>query len=100
MSPPPRDARRSGEPIDIGHGVTIQFVRSPGAEAAGIEDTHPSAKDGTPCMNWIPFAGREHGCDLTGWKVESEEPLTLSPSLLCRICGHHGFIRNGQWVPA
>ncbi len=32
-----------------------------------------------------------------GWELVSLEPLTLSPSLLCRACGHHGFIRNGRW---
>ena len=34
------------------------------------------------------------------WQVESWEPLTLSPSILCRETGDHGFIRGGQWVPA
>lgn len=34
------------------------------------------------------------------WKMEKADPLTLSPSILCQICGHHGFIQNGQWVPA
>lgn len=38
------------------------------------------------------------------WKVESWEPLTLSPSLLCTVekggCGDHGFIRGGLWVVA
>ena len=33
------------------------------------------------------------------WTVESWEPLTLSPSLLCK-CGDHGFIRAGAWVKA
>ena len=33
------------------------------------------------------------------WKVESWEPLTCSPSLLCG-CGDHGFIRGGKWVRA
>lgn len=33
------------------------------------------------------------------WQLESIEPLTISPSLLCP-CGHHGFIRQGRWVPA
>lgn len=33
------------------------------------------------------------------WQVESWEPLTLSPSLLCH-CGDHGFIREGKWVLA
>jgi hypothetical protein len=34
------------------------------------------------------------------WAVESWEPLTLSPSLLCRICGDHGWIKEGKWVRA
>jgi hypothetical protein len=34
------------------------------------------------------------------WTVESWSPLTLSPSILCRLCGDHGFIRAGKWVPA
>lgn len=33
------------------------------------------------------------------WQVESWDPLTLSPSLLCH-CGDHGFIKQGRWVPA
>jgi hypothetical protein len=33
------------------------------------------------------------------WQVESWEPLTLSPSILCH-CGDHGYIRNGCWVSA
>jgi hypothetical protein len=31
------------------------------------------------------------------WQVESWDPLTLSPSLLCH-CGDHGFIVEGRWV--
>lgn len=33
------------------------------------------------------------------WQVESWEPLTISPSVLCS-CGDHGFIRDGRWLPA
>ena len=33
------------------------------------------------------------------WQVESRDPVTIAPSLLCP-CGHHGFIRDGKWVPA
>jgi len=32
------------------------------------------------------------------WSVDKWEPLTLSPSLLCTICGDHGFVREGKWV--
>jgi hypothetical protein len=29
-----------------------------------------------------------------------EGSLTVAPSLACRSCPSHGFIRNGIWVPA
>lgn len=35
-----------------------------------------------------------------GWTVTCWEPLTVTPSLLCRDCGTHGFITAGAWVPA
>lgn len=34
------------------------------------------------------------------WKVEQEEPLTISPSVLCKPCGCHGFIQEGRWKSA
>jgi hypothetical protein len=65
-------------------------------ETVGVEYEHPDGKGGK-CLGWINFKGR--GFD-DGWEVISEMPLTLAPSLLCRACGHHGFIRDGKWVPA
>jgi hypothetical protein len=34
------------------------------------------------------------------WAVESWDPLTISPSVLCKLCNDHGFIRGGRWVRA
>jgi hypothetical protein len=34
------------------------------------------------------------------WTVEQEEPLTVFPSIKCRRCGLHGWIRNGKWEVA
>lgn len=34
------------------------------------------------------------------WQVQSEDPLTIHPSILCKTCGLHGFIQQGRWVPA
>lgn len=46
----------------------------------------------------VGFTGRfDHP---TTWELISEDPLTLSPSIACGQCGHHGFIRDGRWVPA
>lgn len=35
-----------------------------------------------------------------GWVVVQTQPLTLSPSILCRVCQFHGHICEGKWVPA
>lgn len=65
-----------------------------------IHDYHKD-KEGEWCVGYVPFdvaseirTGGDH------WTIESWDPLTLSPSLLCRTCGNHGFIRRGVWVPA
>jgi hypothetical protein len=86
--------------IDIGHGVSIELRRMPGEDRpAGVAYKHPNGKGGE-CEGWAPFNGYPGGRDNEGWDVQSVEPLTISPSLLCRACQHHGFIREGKWVPA
>lgn len=61
--------------------------------------------DGSECAGGITFntpRGRalaERSPGRATWDVQSWEPLTLSPSLLCS-CGDHGFIREGRWVRA
>lgn len=32
-----------------------------------------------------------------GHRIESTNPITISPSVACSDCGLHGFIRNGTW---
>ena len=99
---------------DIGGGHFIEFVshKHPDGsthEAAGLLDFHP-AKDGVshltgpdaldPSTLWC--GGVVFWCEVanrTTWTLESMDPLTLSPSLLC-VCGDHGFIREGGWVDA
>lgn len=75
--------------------------------------------DGTLCEGGIQFDGewqrRVHAINTeharregkpppayVAWTVESWEPLTVSPSLLCRApgCSDHGFIRQGRWQRA
>lgn len=34
------------------------------------------------------------------WTITSNHPLTVTPSLHWTDCGCHGFIANGEWVPA
>lgn len=88
--------------IDIGHGVTIFFTEYNGVTIGLIEEhDSPSGR----CSGSVFFRGRPGVLppDLGGhpnWDVLSMEPLTLSPSIQCRTCGHHGFIREGRWVPS
>lgn len=61
-----------------------------------LEVHNPASDIGKPHgLGWIDItSGRRH-------RVESRDPLTLAPSILCaQGCGFHGFVRDGHWVPA
>lgn len=117
---PEEEVLPSGTPLDLGHGVLAwfscwapdrdinpQYDGIPDIPKCGLIYRHPAPNNPERprgyCMGAINF-------DLPGvrqifggrplWQVLSWEPLTLSPSLLCKGCGHHGFIREGKWVPA
>jgi hypothetical protein len=83
--------------VDIGHGVSIELRCIRGEDVpCGVAYQHPDGKGGV-CEGWAPFKSAKQE---SGWDVQSFYPLTISPSLLCRACQHHGFIREGKWVPA
>lgn len=89
--------------ISLGEGHSYSRYVDEDGTWVGIIDHHLKP-DGTPCgggsilfdipanMEWHPAAPK--------WTLVSEQPLHLEPSLLCRICGDHGFIRNGKWEKA
>lgn len=92
---PPEDA------IDIGPGHRIKYNDYEG-EPAGIVEWHLKS-DGNWCQGWVAFHGSKWANkfkpgDMIGWHVVEKEPLTLTPSILCRTCGAHGFITKGKWV--
>jgi hypothetical protein len=33
------------------------------------------------------------------WQLVQLDPLTVAPSILCRGCGLHGYLRAGRWEP-
>lgn len=86
---------------DLGHDVKIMFeVRTEGGPRVGLIESHRTP-DGRECSGSVTFDVPEaEGLPGPRWTVESWEPLTLSPSILCRGCGWHGWIRNGRWEPA
>jgi len=83
--------------VDIGHGVRISVRKLCDTDdSAGIYYEHQRPDGSGTCHGWVPFKPHHN----SGWDVASLDPLTISPSMLCRACGHHGFIRDGKWVPA
>ena len=90
--------------VDIGHGVTIDVVADD-CGPVGIEYTHPNLTGGGRCAGFVYFDlphVRDKFAPDAGqmWHLDQADPLTISPSLLCRGCSHRGFIREGAWVPA
>lgn len=101
--------------IDLGHDHTLQILgwapdRELNPQYEGIPDVERYAtiiehrtSTGEQCASGATFdseTARRIEPGKAMWTVESWEPLTLSPSLLCMRCGDHGFVRNGQWVVA
>lgn len=86
---PPADA------MNIGGDHFVEKMYYQG-EWVGIHEWHKD-KAGEWCVGWVPFSTSPIATGDT-WDVQSLEPLTMSPSLLCRSCGSHGFIREGAWV--
>jgi hypothetical protein len=99
---------------DIGHDHTLRFFcwapdRELNPQYGGIPDEpkagaiidHPGP-DGSPCSGVVTFdtpTMQQVSPNANRWTVESWEPLTIAPSVLCS-CGDHGFIRAGRWEPA
>jgi hypothetical protein len=89
--------------IDIGSGHEISYyTRGGDVRHVGLIHSHLK-EDGSLCSGGSILFDLPQNADFPNhakWQVISEEPLTLSPSLLCRICGSHGWIRDGVWVAA
>jgi hypothetical protein len=95
---------------DLGNGTVAVWCESRSGVIVGLIERHwcapPPADDG------LDREAKHSGGyvslnpdDGTHWTVEAGEAgtwegLTLSPSVLCRRCGHHGWIRDGRWVDA
>lgn len=90
--------------IDIGHGHAIEYVCDPNGTPIALHDYHDRPDGSGRCVGFvffdIPEARDYMVSKANAWQVESREPLALSPSLLCRRCGDHGFIRDGRWIAA
>lgn len=100
-------------PIDLGDGHTAEWEGwypdrelnpglgdVPDVEKWGLTIYHKNPS-GSDCAGFVTLDGevqrRMEPNRTNRWTVESWDPLTLSPSVLCS-CGDHGFIRGGRWI--
>jgi hypothetical protein len=91
----------TGAATELGHGVRIVFTTWRRHDPVGLIETHP-APDGDRHSAGVLFdlpGVAEAFPDRPLWTLEQLDPLTLSPSLQCKDCGHHGWIRAGRWEP-
>lgn len=108
------------ESIEIGHGFNVRFFTEEnakpllGRESTGLIICGPAAPQckhrgialgadtEKNCGGGISFTNsviaKKEGRPM--WQVKSWEPLTITPSIVCACGGQHGFITNGQYVPA
>lgn len=89
--------------IDLGDNHELVWSIYEGDKYAGASVPHLKP-DGTKCAGWIAIEGGAWAKSFDGkiqtWKIVQHEPITLEPSLLCRACGDHGYVREGKWVRA
>lgn len=80
-------------PNDLGDGKHRWGPPMDGYPATDFMWVHP-CQDGRLQFARIDVtSGRFH-------TLVSRDPLHVEPSILCPVCGDHGFIREGRWVPA
>jgi hypothetical protein len=99
---------------DLGDGHSFVWLSNQDGQVIGLIENHPKGPDARPgalhCGGYIAWAGEpavpggapawvaKH--QLVAGGPGDEEHLTVSPSLQCRHCPSHGFIRDGKWVSA
>ena len=88
--------------IDLGHDVRVVFTSWREYEHVGLIEEHLTPQ-GERCGGGIMFdlpGVAEAFPDRPLWTLCSVDPLTITPSLQCTGCGHHGWIVDGVWCPA
>jgi hypothetical protein len=99
---------------DLGAGHSFVWILDRSGKAIGLMEHHPKGPDSTPgalyCGGYVCWTPADEQDVAAPWKASNhqllagcpgdEQHLTLAPSLACRNCPSHGFIRDGRWVDA
>jgi hypothetical protein len=98
---------------DLGDGHSFVWLQNQAGQTIGLIEHHPKGPDATPgalyCggyVAWVPEAEQQ---STPAWTARhqllagcpgDEAALTIAPSLACRHCPSHGWIRDGRWQSA
>lgn len=82
--------------VDLGAGRYAVKVFGPDRMWCGIHAWHRTP-GGAWCAGFVGFSLIPHREGIGTWRVDRFDPLTLHPSIGCRACGVHGWIRDGRW---
>lgn len=101
------------EEFDLGDGHSFVWLGDGNGNTIGLIEHHPKGPDARPgalyCGGYIAWVPEEDQGGVRPWTARhqllaggpgDEGSLTVAPSLACRHCPSHGFIRDGKWVPA
>lgn len=83
--------------LALGHGHFFETVLDKDESLLGWLHTHPDARNPDVLCQSICVVREFNGAPVH--QILCADPLTLTPSLLCRICGAHGEVINGKWEP-
>lgn len=84
--------------LDLGHDHFFEAAIGSDEQLVGWLHTHPDARGGIePCQSFCAVRPVD-GAPVH--QVICAEPLTISPSLKCRVCGSHGNVTAGKWEPS
>jgi hypothetical protein len=83
---------------DLGNDHYYLTISDRVGNRIGMIENHPDKRDPTQRCEGFVCWSPAHARPGKLWKVVSEEPLTLEPSIKCATCGSHGFVREGRWV--
>lgn len=90
-------------PLDFGNNSRGTFVINKAGDKIGLVEAHRRT-DGSVCaghLYWVdpqPNWSDTHPLWSFAQSGPGEHDITLTPSILCTPCQHHGFITAGKWV--
>lgn len=98
---------------DLGDGHSFVWLQNRAGQTIGLIEHHPKGPDARPgalyCGGYVAWVPEVEQQSTPTWTARhqllaggpgDEASLTIAPSLACRHCPSHGFIRGGRWIPA